>query len=58
MRITLNELKSIISEEVRDQQLLHVRYNIKAALAALDQNDTQTASSFLQRAMDKLVTMN
>jgi hypothetical protein len=58
MRITLNELKSIITEELYDAQSAHVMSNINAAVASLEKKDPQTAASFLQRALDKLNTMN
>jgi hypothetical protein len=53
MRITLNELKSIISEEAEKAKAAHIKSAIKGALAALEQEDVSTAKKFLRDALSK-----
>jgi len=54
MRITLNELKSIIAEEAEKAKAAHIKSAIKGALAALKEEDISTAKKFLQDALKKV----
>lgn len=54
MRITLNELKSIIAEEAEKAKAAHIKSAIKGALAALKEEDIPTAKKFLQDALKKV----
>lgn len=65
MRITLNELKSIIAEEAEKAKeskkaspekakAAHIKSAIKGALAALNEEDIPTAKKFLQDALKKV----
>ena len=61
MRITLNELKSIISEVAKEpkkaspekSKAAHIKSAIKGALAALRTKDILTAEEFLRDALSK-----